>query len=183
MKLHGCCKHRMRVKTMSITIREWKPEDKTDLAENLNNRNILNNLRDGLPYPYTEKDAEEYIHAMLSADKDKTFAFAVALDDKVIGSIGIFRCDNIHRRTAELGYYIGEKYWGNGYMTSAVRQICDYVFDNTDIVRIFAEPFAGNIASCRVLEKAGFTCEGVLRDNAFKNGEFLDMKMYARIKA
>jgi RimJ/RimL family protein N-acetyltransferase len=101
----------------------------------------------------------------------------------VIGSIGVFRCDNIHRRTAELGYYIGEKYWGNGYMTSAVRQICDYVFDNTDIVRIFAEPFAANIASCRVLEKAGFTCEGVLRDNAFKNGEFLDMKMYARIKA
>ena len=167
---------------MKITIREWRIEDKADLAENLNNVHVLNNLRDGLPYPYTEKDAEEYIHAMLSSDKENTFAFAVTLDDQVIGSIGVFRCDNIHRRTAELGYYIGEKYWGNGYMTSAVRQICAYVFDNTDIIRIFAEPFAKNVASCRVLEKSGFTCEGVLRKNAFKNGEFLDMKMYALIK-
>ena len=167
---------------MKITIREWRIEDKADLAENLNNVHVLNNLRDGLPYPYTEKDAEEYIHAMLSSDKENTFAFAVTLDDQVIGSIGVFRCDNIHRRTAELGYYIGEKYWGNGYMTSAVRQICTYVFANPDIIRIFAEPFAKNVASCRVLEKSGFTCEGVLRKNAFKNGEFLDMKMYALIK-
>ena len=170
------------MKTVKIKIREWRIEDKADLAENLNNVHVLNNLRDGLPYPYTEKDAEEYINAMLSSDKENTFAFAVTLDDQVIGSIGVFRCDNIHRRTAELGYYIGEKYWGNGYMTSAVRQICAYVFDNTDIIRIFAEPFAKNVASCRVLEKSGFACEGVLRKNAFKNGEFLDMKMYALIK-
>ena len=170
------------MKTVKIKIREWRIEDKADLAENLNNVHVLNNLRDGLPYPYTEKDAEEYINAMLSSDKENTYAFAVTLDDQVIGSIGVFRCDNIHRRTAELGYYIGEKYWGNGYMTSAVRQICAYVFENTDIIRIFAEPFAKNVASCRVLEKSGFTCEGVLRKNAFKNGEFLDMKMYALIK-
>ena len=167
---------------MKIKIREWRIEDKADLAENLNNVHVLNNLRDGLPYPYTEKDAEEYINVMLSSDKENTFAFAVTLDDQVIGSIGVFRCDNIHRRTAELGYYIGEKYWGNGYMTSAVRQICAYVFENTDIIRLFSEPFAKNVASCRVLEKSGFACEGVLRKNAFKNGEFLDMKLYALIK-
>ena len=142
---------------MAIRIRDWKIEDKVDLAENLNNEKILNNLRDGLPYPYTEKDAEDFINAMLSADKDKTYDFAITLDDKVIGSIGVFRCDNIHYRTAEMGYYIGEKYWGNGYMTSAVKQMCKYIFDNTDIIRIFAEPFAYNTASCRVLEKAGFT--------------------------
>ena len=167
---------------MRIRIIEWKIEDKSDLAENLNNTKILNNLRDGLPYPYTEKDAEEFIRAMLSSDKDKTFAFAITLDDKVIGSIGVFRCDNIHYRTAEMGYYIGEPYWGHGYMTEAVRQICEYVFENTDIIRIFAEPFAYNTASCRVLEKAGFTFEGTLRSNAFKNGNIVDMKMYARVK-
>ena len=99
---------------MEIKIREWKIEDKSELAENLNNMNILNNLRDGLPYPYTEADAEDFIRAMLSADKDKTFAFAITLDGKVIGSIGVFRQENIHFRTAEMGYYIGEKYWGNG---------------------------------------------------------------------
>ena len=81
---------------MDIKIREWKIEDKSELAGNLNNMNILNNLRDGLPYPYTEADAEEFIRAMLSADKDKTFAFAITLDDKVIGSIGVFRQENIH---------------------------------------------------------------------------------------
>lgn len=163
-------------------IREWKIEDKKELAENLSNRNVLNNLRDGLPYPYTEEDAADYINAMLSADKDKTFAFAITVDGKVIGSIGIFRQENIHNRTGELGYYIGEAYWGKGYMTSAVRQICDYIFANTDIIRIFAEPFAYNIGSCRVLEKAGFEYEGTLKSNAFKNGHVIDMKMYALVK-
>lgn len=99
---------------MECKIREWRIEDASRLAEMLNNRNILNNLRDGLPYPYTETDAEEYINSMLAADKNKTFAFAITVDDKVVGSIGVFRCDNIHSRTAEMDYYIGESYWGFG---------------------------------------------------------------------
>lgn len=167
---------------MDCIIREWRMEDKRDLAAMLNNKNILNNLRDGLPYPYTVKDAEEYITAMLSADKTKTFAFAITLDDVVIGSIGVFRCDNIHSRTAEMGYYIGESYWGKGYGTSAVKQISKYIFEHTDIIRIFAEPFAYNTASCRVLEKAGFQFEGTLHSNAVKNGKVVDMKMYALVK-
>ena len=80
------------------------------MAQNLNNPKVLNNLRDGLPYPYTEKDAEDFITTMLSADKDNTYAFAITLDDEVIGSIGVFRQDNIHSRTAEMGYYIGDEY-------------------------------------------------------------------------
>lgn len=167
---------------MECRIREWRIEDASRLAEMLNNRNILNNLRDGLPYPYTETDAEEYINSMLMANKNKTFAFAITVDDKVVGSIGVFRCDNIHSRTAEMGYYIGEPYWGCGLGTSAVTQVCTYIFENTDIIRIFAEPFAYNTASCRVLEKAGFQFEGLLRSNAVKNGNVIDMKMYSLIK-
>lgn len=167
---------------MDCVIREWRIDDKYDLAKVLNNKRILDNLRDGLPYPYTEKDAEDYIKYVLSSDKSKTFAFAITLEDTVIGSIGVFRCDNIHFRTAEMGYYIGEPYWGKGYATSAVRQACEYVFENSDIIRIFAEPLAHNIASCRVLEKAGFQYEGTLRCNAVKNGQILDMQMYALIK-
>lgn len=167
---------------MDCIIREWRLEDRSDLAAMLNNKNILNNLRDGLPYPYTINDAEEHITAMLSADKTKTFAFAIVVNDVVVGSIGVFRCDNIHSRTAEMGYYIGEPYWGNGLGTSAVKQICKYIFESTDIIRIFAEPFAYNTASCRVLEKAGFQLEGILHNNAVKNGNILDMKMYALIK-
>lgn len=167
---------------MDCVIRRWRVEDKDALAENLNNRKVLDNLRDGLPYPYTPRDGEEYIRSMLAADPDKTFAFAVTAGGRVIGSIGVFRCENIHSRTAELGYYIGETYWGKGYMTSAVKQICRHVFETTDIIRIFAEPFARNAASCRVLEKAGFQLEGTLRSNAVKNGTVLDMKLYALIK-
>ena len=120
---------------------------------------------------------------MLSADENETFAFAITVDNMVIGSIGIFRQGNIHRQTAELGYYIAEEYWGKGIMTEAVKQICEYVFAKSDIIRIYAEPFAYNIASCRVLEKVGFQYEGTLRSNAVKNGRVIDMEMYSLLKA
>ncbi len=168
---------------MICKIRKWELTDAEDLAAALSNKKILDNLRDGLPYPYTVQDGKDYISAMLSADENNTFAFAVTADGKAIGSIGVFRGDNIHRQTAELGYYIAEDYWGKGIMTEAVKQICEYVFKNSDILRIYAEPFAYNTASCRVLEKSGFQCEGTLRKNAVKNGKVLDMKMYSRLKS
>ncbi len=163
-------------------IRPWKNGDAKPLANLLNNKKILDNLRDGLPYPYTEGDALFYINSCISADKNNDFCFAVVYNGEVVGSIGTFRQNNIHLRTAELGYYIGEKFWGKGIMTEAVRLACKYVFDNTDIVRIYAEPFAENIASCRVLEKNGFVLEGVLHKNAYKNGAYRDMKMYALVR-
>ncbi len=167
---------------MTCKIRKWTLSDAPDLAAALSNRKIQDNLRDGLPYPYTEQDGADFISAMLSADENETFAFAVVADGKVIGSIGVFRQGNIHRQTAELGYYIAEEYWGKGIMTEAVKQICEYVFDKSDILRIYAEPFAYNTASCRVLEKAGFQYEGTLRSNAVKNGKVIDMKMYSLLK-
>ena len=163
-------------------ISQWKIEYAKDLSKALNNKKILDNLRDGLPYPYTENDAKEFITAMLSSDKNEVFAFAIVYDGKCIGSIGVFRQRNIHFKTAELGYYIAENYWGRGIMTQAVSEICDFVFANSDIIRIFAEPFAYNIASQRVLEHNGFCFEGVLKNNAYKNGRVVDMKMYAKLK-
>ncbi|MHC1693920.1 MAG: GNAT family N-acetyltransferase [Eubacteriales bacterium] len=168
---------------MDCTIRPWTLADAPNLAAALNNKNVLDNLRDGLPYPYTAKDAEDFINMALSPEKsNKAYMFAISLDGKAVGSIGVFRKDNIHSRTAEMGYYIAQSYWGQGIGTSAVTQTCRYIFDNTDILRIFAEPFADNAASCRVLEKSGFTCEGLLRKNAVKNGEVRDMKMYALVR-
>lgn len=167
---------------MTCKIRKWKLSDAKALASALSNTKIQDNLRDGLPYPYTEQDGVDFISAMLSADENEKFAFAITIDGKVIGSTGVFRQGNIHRQTAELGYYIAEEYWGKGIMTEAVRQICMYVFDKSDIIRIYAEPFAYNAASCRVLEKAGFQYEGTLRNNAVKNGKVIDMKMYSLLK-
>lgn len=167
---------------MKCRIRKWELSDAKYLAAALSNKKVQDNLRDGLPYPYTEQDGKEFISAMLSADENETFAFAITVDNMVLGSIGIFRQGNIHRQTAELGYYIAEEYWGKGIMTEAVKQICEYVFANSDIIRIYAEPFAYNIASCRVLEKVGFQYEGTLRSNAVKNSKVIDMKMYSLLK-
>ena len=168
---------------MKCRIRKWELSDAKDLAAALSNKKVQDNLRDGLPYPYTEQDGKEFVSAMLSADENETFAFAIMADDKVVGSIGIFRQGNIHSQTAELGYYIAEEYWGKGIMTEAVKQICEYVFGDSDIIRIYAEPFAYNMASCRVLEKVGFQYEGTLRSNAVKTGKVIDMKMYSLLKA
>ncbi len=168
--------------TMICKIRKWELSDAADLAAALSNKKVQDNLRDGLPYPYTEQDGADYISAMLSADEKETFAFAITVNGRVVGSIGVFRQGNIHRRTAELGYYIAEEYWGKGIMTEAVRQTCEFVFDTSDMIRIYAEPFAYNKASCRVLEKAGFQYEGTLRSNAVKNGKIVDMKMYSLLK-
>lgn len=172
----------MDTKQIQCAIRPWRLEDAEHIAAMLNDPQVLDNLRDGLPYPYTPADAREYITSMLEADPEKVFAFAIVVEDKAVGSIGVFRQENIHFRTAELGYYIGRPYWGRGVMTSAVRQTVEYVFQHSDILKVFAEPFAKNAASCRVLEKAGFTLEGVLRSHAVKHGEILDMKLYARLK-
>lgn len=167
---------------MNISIREWKMSDAAALAAALSNPNILNNLRDGLPYPYTEKDAADYIGFILNSDPKDTFAYAIDVDGKAVGSIGAFRQGNIHFRTAELGYYLAEEYWGKGIMTNAVRMICEKIFAETDIIRIFAEPFEQNTGSRRVLEKAGFQLEGIMKNNAFKNGKVLDMALYSYTK-
>jgi len=167
---------------MKTNIRAWRSEDAQSLAKAINNKNVQDNLRDGLPLPYTVSDAQEFITSMRAADPNTVFAWAITVDDVAVGSVGVFRKDNVHRLSAEMGYYIDEDYWGNGIATEAVKKVCDYIFENTDIVRIFAVPYAGNAGSCRVLEKAGFHYEGTLRKNAVKNGHIVDMKMYAVIR-
>lgn len=167
---------------MDISIKKWKIEDAEQLKNAINNEKILDNLRDGIPYPYTIENAQEFITQTLNAHKDSQYSWAILVDNKVIGSVGVFRKDNIHYKTTEIGYYIAEEYWGNGIMTKVIKEVCNYIFNETDIIRIFAEPFAYNIPSCKVLEKAGFELEGILRNNAIKNDKILDMKMYSIIK-
>ena len=163
-------------------LRPWRLEDAADLATAINNPKILANLRDGIPYPYTVSDGEDFLRAMLDAPKDSQYTWAICLDGRAVGSLGIFRKDNIHCQTAELGYFLGEVHWGKGIMTAAVKEACGYIFAETDILRIFAEPFSHNAGSCRVLEKAGFSLEGTLRKNAVKDGRVLDMQLYSLIR-
>ena len=167
---------------MECVLRAWRQEDAAALADLLSNRRVQDMLRDGIPYPYTMADARRFIQEMLSADPHAVYPFAITADGKLAGSIALYRQSNIHFYTGELGYYLGQPFWGKGLGTAAVGQFCQHIFAHTDILRIFAEPFAHNAASCRILEKNGFLCEGVLRSNAVKNGMVLDMKLYARIK-
>lgn len=163
-------------------IRPWVAADAPDLAFAISNPNVLNNLRDGLPYPYTPRDALAYINSLTDTGISEHYAWAIQANGKAIGNIGVTRQPNIHHLTAEMGYYIAQPYWGQGYATNAIKEVCRRVFESTDIVRIYAEPFAHNLGSCRALEKAGFSLEGVLKSNAFKNGQMLDMKLYALIR-
>ena len=168
---------------MEGILRPWRKEDAADLAAALNNRKVLDNLRDGLPYPYTPADAAAYIAAMEAADPENTWACAITAEGRAVGSISVSRQGNIHFRTGELGYYVAEPWWGRGLATQAVKALRGRLFRATDLLRIFAVPFAENAASCRVLEKAGFACEGVLRKNAVKNGVVRDMRLYALVRA
>lgn len=168
---------------MVMTLESWHLSYGPDLASALNNPLIHEQLRDGLPLPYTLTHAEQFIQSILDAPPHSQYLWAIVVDGKAVGSIGIHRQQNIHRQTAELGYFLAQPYWNRKIMTSAVEKACEQVFLNTDLLRIFAQPFATNLASCRVLEKAGFQCEGILRQNAVKGGKVLDMKLYAKIKA
>ena len=167
---------------MLCILRAWNKEDACDLARILNNRNVLDQLRDGLPYPYTTQDAVAFLAMSLSDSCKQIYCFAIDVRGKAVGCISATRGQNIHVRTAEIGYYLAESYWRQGIATEAVKQLCTFLFTSTDILRIFAEPFAENIASRRVLEKNDFQCEGILRKNAVKNGIVRDMALYARIK-
>ena len=99
-----------------------------------------------------------------------------------VGGIGILLQEDVHRRSAEIGYWLGEDYWGRGIVTEAVRRVTDWAFENFDLCRIFAHVFAWNPASMRVLEKAGYEYEGRLRQSVTKDGQTIDQVIYAIIR-
>ena len=166
-----------------IAIRPWTMTDAPAMAAIMNNPNIQPNLRDGIPFPYAESDAVDFIRMIGDAEPDMRFDFAVTYGGEVVGSIGVFRKTNVYRRTAEMGYCMAEAYWGRGIMTEAVKLVCQYIFTQTDILRISAEIFSYNEASGRVLEKTGFQLEGIMRQNVVKNEQVFDAKLYAILRS
>lgn len=134
------------------------------------------NLRDAFPHPYTLSDAETFIlHAIESGSP----LFAIATDSEAIGSIGLTLGKDVHRYTAEVGYWLAEPFWRRGIMTQALKFITTDAIDNLKLHRVYAEPYATNPASARVLEKAGYGYEGTLRSNVFKDGQILNQFLYS----
>ena len=170
----------MELELASGRIREWRPEDAASLARHADNRNIWRNVRDHFPHPYTVADAETWIQRTTS-ERPPT-QLAIEVDGEAAGGIGVFLQRDVERRSAELGYWLGEAHWGRGLMTEAVRRFTAAVFDAFDLLRIYAVVFEWNPASCRVLEKAGFALEGRLRKAVVKDGVVLDQFLYAAVR-
>ena len=171
----------MEIKTERLVLRPWKPSDEKALIRHANNRNIWIRLGDRFPFPYTRKDARRWIRFTERVPFPPT-NFAIVLEDEAIGGIGFERRNDLERFTAELGYWLSEQHWGKGYATEAVQAIAAYAFSRFDFVRLQARVLEGNPASCRVLEKAGFTRENTMRRGAFKDGQVMDLLLYARLR-
>lgn len=167
---------------MDFQLRPWSIEDAEDIAVEADNPRIAANLRNVFPCPYTLKDAVDYITDCISKEGGRQITRAIEVDGRAVGSIGIFLLNDVYEKSAELGYWLSEKYWRKGIMSRAVRMLCREAFETFDIVRIFAEPFACNAGSRGVLEKAGFTCEGTMKNGIYKNGQIHSYCIYALLR-
>jgi len=170
----------MRIDFGDYMIRDWTTEDAPSIAKYANNRNIAKWLRDRFPYPYAVQDADAFLAEI--SRQDPRVSFALATEREAIGGIGLEIGRDVHRFTAELGYWLGEPFWGRGIATEAVRRFTAWAFENLEVYRIYANVFQGNLASSRVLEKAGFQQEACLRASVFKDGRILDQWLYAKIR-
>jgi RimJ/RimL family protein N-acetyltransferase len=162
------------------TVRDWRTEDAPALSRHANNRKIWANVRDRFPSPYTIEDAEQWVRhctrALPATD------FAVEVSGGVVGGIGVVLQSDVERVAAELGFWLGEGMWGRGVMTEAVSAFVPWAFERFSLTRIYAHVFEHNVASARVLEKAGFQREARLRRAVIKEGRVLDEFLFARVR-
>jgi RimJ/RimL family protein N-acetyltransferase len=170
----------MRIDIGDWQIRSYRPEDAQSLADAADNRKIWRNMNEGFPNPYTLADARGWI--ALTHQESPERNFAIASGAEVIGGIGLKLRDDVFRRSAEIGYWLAEPYWGRGIATAALSALTDCAFEQFDLVRIDAGVFEWNPASCRVLEKAGYQQEARLRKSVSKDGEIIDRLIYARLR-
>ena len=169
----------MQIVLKTCVVRSWRTADAKSLVCYANNRNIWMSVRDCFPHPYTARDAREFIGR--SRGQRPETAFAIALGEEAVGGIGFQLQVDVERVSAEIGYWVGEPFWKRGIATEAVGALTGYAIETHGLTRVYALPFAGNVASCRVLEKAGYVLEGRLRKSAIKDGVVTDQLQYAFI--
>ena len=162
---------------MNVLIRSWTLDDVDSLVYHANNFNIAKYMTDAFPHPYSRTDGIAFIQ--LANQDDPVHMFAIAVDGKAVGGIGVHPQKDIMQKSAELGYWLGEPYWRKGIMTKAIEEMIEFAFTTYDITRLFARPFGNNIPSQKLLEKSGFILEARIPKVIFKNGEYLDELIYA----
>ncbi len=170
----------MVIRLQKATLRPLAPEDAESLAEYANNPRIAANLRDRFPHPYGLADAEAFIARVGKADPHT--GYGIEVDGRAVGIIGYELGDDIERLSAELGYWIGEPYWGRGIMSEVIPAVVEDAFERLGLCRVQALVYEYNPASARVLEKSGFYHEATLRQSAIKNGKVIDRWLYVRLR-
>ncbi len=164
-----------------VGLRPWHISDAARLAAIADNKDISDNLRDGLPFPYTLQDAIRWLNNILPVNYPPRY-FAVIFNQEIAGSIGIELKSDIYRKNAEIGYFLDPMYWHKGIMTKAIKAVSSYVFREFDVLRIYAETFCDNFASARALSRAGFTHEATLRKCIIKNEVIKDACIWSLLK-
>ena len=167
----------MRIALPSGELRPWRDGDQPSLVRHANNPRVAATLTDRFPHPYTAEGADQWI--ALNEGREPATQLAIVVDGAAVGGIGVDLGSDVFRRSAEIGYWLGEAYWGRGIATDALRAMTQYALARFDLCRLSAGVFEGNAASARVLEKAGYVLEGRLRRSVCKNGRVLDQLLYA----
>ncbi|RBL90401.1 GNAT family N-acetyltransferase [Chitinophaga flava] len=162
-----------------IKLRKLTATDNTELARMANNKLIWNNLRDRFPHPYSLEDADFFIN--LVKDEEPCYNFAIEYNGKLAGVITLMPQEDVYRRNAEIGYWIGQEFWGKQIMTQAIALITDYGFKSLQLKRIFTGIFEYNPASMRALEKNGYEKEGIAQQSIYKNGQYWNEHKYAKL--
>lgn len=162
----------------NILLRPLQTEDAHALALLANNKKIWDNLRDFIPHPYTAEDAVSFIK--FTQTENPAMTFAINYGNELCGVIGLIGQHDIYKRTAEVGYWIGEPFWNKGIATTALRLITDYGFTHLNLIRIYTGVFEYNLASMKVLLNNGFEKEGVFRKAVIKNGNVYDEYRFAK---
>jgi [ribosomal protein S5]-alanine N-acetyltransferase len=173
--------HPAVIRLTSASLRPITAADADSLARYANDRRVSIHLRDRFPFPYSPSDAIEFI-AFLEAD-DQQMHWGIDVGGEIVGGIGLGIRADVERLTAELGYWLGVPFWGRGIVPEAVRVVTDIGHQERGLVRIFAKTYAGNVRSERVLEKAGYLREGLMRSAVIKEGRILDATLFAHVVA
>jgi RimJ/RimL family protein N-acetyltransferase len=160
-------------------IRDWRRADKPALVKLADNRNIWRNLAHFFPHPYTEADADSWFDFL--ARQAPLTHWAIEYQGPLAGGIGLILGEGVYSKSARIGYWVGEPYWGRGIATVAVRAVTPYAMATYALCRIEAAVLAWNPASTRVLEKAGYEREGLLRRSVYKDGQVIDSLLYAKV--
>ena len=162
-----------------VILRELHLSDISQLAKLANNKNIWDNLRNVFPYPYSEGDAESFINRVTEEKPRQNFG--IEYNGILCGVIGLAIQKDIYRKSAEIGYWIGEPFWGKGIASKAIELMTIYGFSDLQLNRIFAGVFESNKASMKALEYNGYKKEAVFKKAVFKNDNVVDEHRYFKL--